>query len=306
MSTKSTKTATDSSNPRQNRTDPLKPDFTPHAPVQPLGQDLLHGPGLQDHIIVILGVGPGLGISIAQSFAARGYTTAILSRSKQRLEAWADSLHHTALAFRRQTQLAPARHAERLSAAFECDALDNESIIRAIQNVCEYWPEKKLGTACYNASIRKRGPFLQQRLERVQEGVQGSILAGFTFAQAALRKMEEHGQGGNLIVTGATSSTRGREGFAGFAASKSGLRAMCQSIAREYGPKNVHVSHVIVDGLIESDAALEYLGRPKASRFPDGSALLPPQMAKTWLFLAQQHPSAWTFEMDLRPAREHW
>lgn len=147
---------------------------------------------------------------------------------------------------------------------------------------------------------------MQQRLERVQEGVQGSILAGFTFAQAALRKMEEHGQGGNLIVTGATSSTRGREGFAGFAASKSGLRAMCQSIAREYGPKNVHVSHVIVDGLIESDAALEYLGRPKASRFPDGSALLPPQMAKTWLFLAQQHPSAWTFEMDLRPAREHW
>lgn len=70
MSTKSTKTATDSSNPRQNRTDPLKPDFTPHAPVQPLGQDLLHGPGLQDHIIVILGVGPGLGISIAQSLCS--------------------------------------------------------------------------------------------------------------------------------------------------------------------------------------------------------------------------------------------
>lgn len=105
-------------------------------------------------------------------------------------------------------------------------------------------------------------------------------------------------------------------------------------MAREYGPKNVHVSHVIVDGLIESDTALEFLGMPKGSRFPDGSvrllsipqtrslrllltasfyrvdtsaqALLPPQMAKTWLFLAQQHPSAWTFEMDLRPAREHW
>ncbi|TKY89504.1 hypothetical protein EX895_002035 [Sporisorium graminicola] len=295
----------DSSSPRQNRTDLLQPEFAPHAPVQRLGQDLLHGPALHDHIVVILGVGPGLGISIAQVFAARGYTTAILSRSKQRLEAWADSLHDTALAFRRENSLA-AQADERLSAAFECDALDNESITKAIQNVCDYWPTKKLGTACYNASIRKRGPFLQQRLDQIQQGVQGSILAGFTFAQATLSKFEEHDQGGNLIVTGATSSTRGREGFAGFAASKSGLRALCQAVAREYGPKNVHVSHVIVDGLIESDAALDFLGMPKGSRFPDGSALLPPQMAKTWLFLAQQHPSAWTFEMDLRPAREHW
>lgn len=136
-------------------------------------------------------------------------------------------MHDTAVAFRRANRL-PVEREERLAAAFECDALDNESITQAIQRVCEFWPGKKLGTACYNASVRKRGPFLEQRLEQVQQGVQGSILAGFTFAQAVLGSMEQHGQGGNLIVTGATSSTRGREGFAGFAASKSGLRAMCQ------------------------------------------------------------------------------
>ncbi|SYW79759.1 uncharacterized protein UBRO2_03178 [Ustilago bromivora] len=264
----------DKSSPRQNRTDLFKPDFSPHKPVHPLGCDPLHGPSLPKHIVIILGVGPGLGISIAQVFASRGYITASSPEAKI--------------------------DCEKLSAAFACDALNNESIASAVQEVAAHWKDKKIGTACYNASIRKRGPFLEQRLDQIKEAVQGSILGRFSFAQAVLRQMEKGGEGGSLLVTGATSSTRGREGFAGFAASKSGLRAMCPSIAREYGPKSIHVAHVIVDGLFESDTVLEYLGMPKGSRFPDGS------MAKTWPFLAQQHQSNWTFEMDLRPAREHW
>lgn len=181
---------------------------------------MVHGPALQDHIVIILGVGPGLGINIANVFAQRGYTTAILSRTKQRLDAWADELHRTALDFRTSHNIAvDLAHGERLSAAFACDGLDNASIADAVQQVCDRWPGKKIGTACYNFSIRKRGPFLEQRFEQIREGVQGSILAGFTFAQAVIRKMEMHGEGGNLIVTGATSSTRGREGFAGFGAS---------------------------------------------------------------------------------------
>lgn len=207
------------SSPRQNRTDLLKPDFTPHKPVQPLGCDPLHGPSLPDHVVIILGVGPGLGISIAQVFASRGYITAILSRSKDRLSAWAEDLHSTALAFRQQQGLPLPAEGEKLSAAFACDALNNDSIASAIKEVAEHWKGKKIGTACYNASIRKRGPFLEQRLDQIKEGVQGSILGGFSFAQAVLREMEQGGEGGSLLVTGATSSTRGREGFAGFAAS---------------------------------------------------------------------------------------
>ncbi|SPC61701.1 uncharacterized protein UHOD_06431 [Ustilago sp. UG-2017b] len=255
----------DKSSPRQNRTDLLNPDFSPHKPVHPLGCDPLHGPSLPKHIVIILGVGPGLGISIAQVFASRGYITAILSRSKDRLSAWAEELHTTALTFRKENDLSLPAEGEKLSAAFACHALNNESIASAVQ----------------------------ERLDQIKEAVQGSILGRFSFAQAVLRQMEKGGEGGSLLVTGATSSTRGREGFAGFAAS-----TMCPSIAREYGPKSIHVAHVIVDGLIESDTALEYLGMPKGSRFPDGSARLPPQMAKTWLFLAQQHQSNWTFEMD--------
>jgi hypothetical protein len=111
--------------------------------------------------------------------------------------------------------------------------------------------------------------------------------------QSVVKSMSERngGEGGSVIVTGATSSTRGREGFAGFAASKSGLRAICQSVAREYGPKvseaqprltlslllirypcqNIHIAHVIVDGLIESQQAIDHFGMEKGSRFPDGS-----------------------------------
>lgn len=212
----------DSSSPRRNRIDLLQPDFTPHAPVQRLGQDLLHGPSLSDHIVIILGVGPGLGLSIATAFAERGYTTALLSRTKSRLDGWASTLHETALAFRTAHHLpthTEAKDGKPLSAAFACDALDSTSITTAVKQVCEFWPAKKIGTACFNASVRKRGPFLQQRLEQVHQGVQASILAGFVFAQSVIAEMQKHAQGGNLIVTGATSSTRGREGFAGFAAS---------------------------------------------------------------------------------------
>ncbi|SPO40001.1 uncharacterized protein PSFLO_05483 [Pseudozyma flocculosa] len=250
----------------RNRIELLVPNLTPHGAVAPLGHDACHGPMTSEHIVIVLGVGPGLGLSIARTFASRGYTVAILSRSKARLDA----------------------------------------IRTAVANVRSHWPERRIGTAIYNASIRVRSGFMDLDGEKVKQSVDGSITGGFAFAQAALESMLEHGRGGSLIFTGATSSIRGRENFAAFAAAKSGLRAMCQSMAKEFGPRNIHVAHVIVDGLIESQQALDFFGMPKGSRFPDGGVLYPPQMAKTWLFLAQQHPGSWTHELDLRPAKEHF
>lgn len=126
--------------------------------------------------------------------------------------------------------------------------------------------------------------------------------------QAAIASMTKNneGKGGSILVTGATSSIRGREGFAAFAASKGGLRQICQSVAREYGPQHIHVAHIIVDGLIDSQEARNYLGLQKGQRFGSDSVLRPEEMAKAWLFLASQNESTWTFEMDMRPAREHF
>ncbi|KAN0060388.1 hypothetical protein ACQY0O_007717 [Thecaphora frezii] len=240
-------------NSNHNRSHLLVPDHAPHDPVRALGHDACHGPPLSSHILVVLGVGPGLGLSIARTFAACGYTLAILSRSKHRLEAWAAEL--TAAS----------------TAAFECDALDPRSIHSALEQVQRRWPDRKIGTAAYNASIRIRAPFLELDHDKLQRSIDGSITGGFAFAQCILKAMEKHGQGGSLIFTGATSSVRGREGFATFAAAKSGLRSMCQSLAREFGPRNIHVAHVVVDGLIKSQEALDYLGMPPGSRFSDGA-----------------------------------
>ncbi|KOS13887.1 short-chain dehydrogenase reductase sdr [Malassezia pachydermatis] len=193
-----------------------------------------------------------------------------------------------------------------LARAFACDVQDIESIKIAFRDIQATWPDKLIGTCLYNASIRKRGPFLDIPVSKLKDSVEANIIAPYVFAQESLRAMNKHRQGGTIIFTGATSSVRGAAGFAPFAASKGGLRNMCQSLAREYGEQNVHIAHVIVDGLIESKTALSYFGLPTTERFQDGLALVPDEMAKSWLFLAQQHPSTWTFEMDLRPAKEHF
>ncbi|WFC93682.1 hypothetical protein MBRA1_000304 [Malassezia brasiliensis] len=239
----------------------LETTRTPAAPVYPLGAAPLHGLPRSKHLVVVLGVGPGLGLAIARVFAAQGYATAILSRTKSRLDKYATEL----------------------------DALAR-------------------------TRIRERGEFLQLNDRQLKDSIDASVFAFFTFAQLALGKMVEHNQGGTLLVTGATSSIRGREGFVPFAAAKGALRNMCQSLAREFGQKNIHVAHIVVDGLIESKTALAFFQLPTDERFMDGNvggpciltrqALVPDQMAKTWLFLAQQHPSTWTSELDLRPAKE--
>ncbi|WFD31278.1 hypothetical protein MSPP1_002312 [Malassezia sp. CBS 17886] len=301
----------------------LKTTSRPHDAVLPLGTNKLHGPPREKHIVIVLGVGPGLGLHIARAFAAEGYTTAILSRSKDTLDAWAVELDAVARQRRAQDGSPVPESAPPLARAFACDMLKQDTIHKAVHDIQAAWPEMLIGTCAYNGSIRKRGPFLGVTMKQMQDSVDASILSFFTFAQLTLRAMTQHGLGGSLLVTGATSSTRGGSGFVPFAASKGGLRLMCQSLAREFGEQGIHVAHIIIDGLIESKTALKYFGLPEEERFDDGlvrirrgpvpddsvltiQVLIPAQMAKTWLFLAQQHPSAWTQEMDLRPAKENF
>ena len=109
--------------------------------------------------------------------------------------------------------------------------------------------------------------------------------------------------GGSLLFTGATASLRGRGPFVAFAAAKAGLRSVAQSLAREYGPHGVHVAHVIIDGGIDG----EQLRRNAPERVTDEAAdrlLSPDAIAETYWQLHQQHLSAWTHELDLRPYRE--
>lgn len=272
----------------------------PPRPVYPLGQAPAHGPPRDEHIVVVLGAGPGVGNAVATVFAQQGYTTAILSRNQQRLDAQAAELH--ALASQALGRSTAAQGVHVLSKGFSCDATDMESVRSAIADVAAFWPGKKIGTAVYNASIRLRRPFLKQTEEDIRSSVAGSVYGGWAFAQAVLRAFQQHNQGGTLIFTGASASMRGRIDFASFNAAKAGLRALAQSVAKEFQPQGVHVAHVVIDGLVSSKPAEKMFGIGEGERFPDRWVLRPEEIAKSYLFLAQQDPDVWTHELDLRPA----
>lgn len=137
-------------------------------------------------------------------------------------------------------------------------------------------------------------------------------VGGFLFAQAFLRaiksnnpKLEPSSKDsseslGNLLMTGATASNKGSANFAAFSSSKFGLKAISESIAREYGPQGIHVSHIIVDGMIDTDRIREMVG----SDFKPNSRLDPDAIAQVYYNLAQQPRSVWTFTTDIRPGTE--
>jgi NAD(P)-dependent dehydrogenase (short-subunit alcohol dehydrogenase family) len=110
---------------------------------------------------------------------------------------------------------------------------------------------------------------------------------------------------GTVLFTGATASLRGGVGFSAFAGGKSALRALAQSMAREFGPQGLHIAHVVVDGVIDSERVRTTQPERVAALGPQG-LLDPDSIARAYLWLHEQTPDAWTFELDLRPSVEKW
>ena len=112
-------------------------------------------------------------------------------------------------------------------------------------------------------------------------------------------------QRGTILFTGATAGMRGAAGFAAFAGAKHGIRALAQSMARELGPMNIHVAHIVVDGAIDTDFIRESFPDKYALKDQDG-ILNPEHIAENYWYLHSQPRDAWTFELDLRPWSERW
>jgi NAD(P)-dependent dehydrogenase (short-subunit alcohol dehydrogenase family) len=129
-------------------------------------------------------------------------------------------------------------------------------------------------------------------------------LAGFLAGREAARVMLPRGRG-TILFTGATASLRGGVGFAAFAGGKAALRALAQSMAREFGPQGLHVAHVVIDGLIDTAFAREHFAQRVAEVGPDG-ILNPDHIAQAYWWLHSQPRDTWTFELDLRPSAEKW
>lgn len=154
-------------------------------------------------------------------------------------------------------------------------------------------------------------PFLDITPDEVQSTVQSVVAAAFSFSRAAILSFKENdledpaGKRGTLVFTGATASLRGGAITSAFSAGKFGVRALSQSLSKEFGKDNIHVAHTIIDGMILTDKHKQNRNDPTWEANED-VRLRPESIASSYLFLVNQDRSAWTQELDLRPAHEKW
>lgn len=231
-------------------------------------------------VCLIVGAGDGTGAAVARKFAAQGHTLALARRSAGKVEALAAELR--------------AGGAE--AHGFAVDAAREKDVTGLFAQI-----ERDLGAvavAIFNASGFGRSPIAEMAAEDFEAQWRNAGLAGFLVGREAARHMLPRGRG-TIIMTGATASLRGAKSFAGFASSKHALRAVAQSMARELGPKGIHVAHVIVDGLIDPKAG----GAGDAAR---AGMIGPEDIAELYGFIHGQSPRGWMHECDIRPAGESW
>ncbi|GAA5951866.1 hypothetical protein JCM8115_005261 [Rhodotorula mucilaginosa] len=236
-------------------------------------------------LAVVVGAGPGLGAALARTFAAHHSAVAVLGRTLKTVEGVADDV----------------RKSGGDANAFACDVTDAQSVQDAFAAIKQKWPSHQLRAALFNANspfIMK--PFLELTSEDIKPGVDVNSYGAFNFSQKVIPLMLEAG-GGFLGFTGATAAIKGSAKFAALAPGKFALRGLAQNLAREFGPQGVHVSHVMVDGLIDTERVRGMMGSGDADSRIDPNAI-----AETFLNLAQQPRSCWTHEVDVRPFAEKW
>jgi NAD(P)-dependent dehydrogenase (short-subunit alcohol dehydrogenase family) len=234
-------------------------------------------------LIVGVGASRGLGAALARRFAAGGHPVVIAGRNAEKLEATVGQL-----------KKGGAR-----ATAVTGDAALAEDARRFVAEAERLAP---LAVAVHNAGSNESAPFLQLSEERFTRHWREHALGGFQVAQAAIPLLLAHA-GGSLFFTGASASLRGKAQFAPFASAKAALRNLAQSIAREFGPQNIHVGHVVVDGGIAGDRLLSRNPQLRERRGEDG-LLDPDAIAEAFWYLHHQQRSAWTLELDLRPWNE--
>lgn len=230
----------------------------------------------------IVGVGPGLGAALAERFAHEGHAVALLARSAG---------HRDAIIERIGAEGGRAR-------GYDCDVREPKSVAAAFEQVRATLGDPEV--LIYNAGLFAQGGLLELSPADFENAWRVNCLGGFLAAREVAPAMLERGHG-TLLFTGATAALRGGARFSGLAVGKFGLRALAQSLAREFGPKGIHVAHVVIDGQIGSPAAHQRSPERSADSF-----LEPAAIAEAYWRLHVQPRTAWTLEQDLRPYIEHF
>ncbi|KAI3462768.1 hypothetical protein Pfo_019431 [Paulownia fortunei] len=247
-------------------------------------------------IAAIVGVGPKLGRSIARKFAHEGYTVAILARDLGRLSRFADEI---------------AREERAQVFAIRIDCSESRSIREAFEGVLSLGFVEVLVYNAYHPISWKPTSFADIRLDHFEKSLAVSAVGAFHCAQQVLPGMVDRGRG-TILFTGCSASVNGIAGYPDISCGKFAMRALSQCLAREFQPLGVHVAHVIIDGIISTprgEMPSTSQQRSSSSSVVEqqegggGDGLMDPDaLAQTYWHLHIQNPSAWTQEIDLRPA----
>jgi NAD(P)-dependent dehydrogenase (short-subunit alcohol dehydrogenase family) len=229
-------------------------------------------------ICVISGVGPGTGTALARRFTAGGHRVAMLARTASRLAAL-------------EQELPGAK-------AYTCDVADPAQVEAAIAAI-----ERDLGAPevlIHNAVGGAFGTFLEIDPQVLNRNFQVNTMGLLYLARRVAPAMASAGKG-SIVVTGNTSALRGKPAFAGFAPTKAAQRILAEAMARDLGPKGVHVAYIVIDAVIDVPWT-----RERFKDRPDDFFIKPAAIADEAWHVTQQDRSAWSFQVEIRPYRESW
>ncbi len=229
-------------------------------------------------VAVVTGVGPGTGAAIARRFAHGGFAVAMLARNRERLS-------------RLESEIVGTR-------AFPCDVTDESQIDAALGAIHAELGAPKI--LVHNAVGGAFGNFMEIDPKVLNQNFQVNTMALLLLARRLAPAMIAAGDGA-IVASGNTSALRGKANFAGFAPTKAAQRILAESIARELGPKGVHVAYVLIDAVID----LEWT-RKRFPQAPDAFFIKPSAIAEEVWHVAHQDRSAWSFNVEVRPFGETW
>jgi len=235
-------------------------------------------------VALVIGAGDATGGAIARRFAREGYTACVTRRSLDKL----------------QPLLAQIRAEGGTAQGFASDARKEEEVIALIGQIeSSIAPIEVL---VFNIGANAPSSILEETARKYFKIWEMACLGGFLNGREVARRMVQRGRG-TIIFTGATASLRGSANFAAFSGAKMALRALAQSMARELGPRGLHVAHVVIDGAIDTAFIRDNFPERYALKEQQG-IVNPEHIADTYWMLHQQPRDAWTHELDLRPWTE--
>lgn len=237
-------------------------------------------------VCCVIGAGDATGSAVARRFAREGYTVCVARRTEAALAPLVNQIS--------------AEGGRAL--AFGLDARREDQVVNFFNRI-----EAEVGAieiVVFNVGGNVRFPILETTAQKYFKVWEMCAMAGFLVGREAARVMLAR-ERGTLLFTGATASLRGGAGFSAFAGGKAALRALAQSMARELGPKGLHVAHIVIDGLIDTAATRANFPQRVVEAGQHG-ILQPDHIAEAYWWLHQQPRDVWTFELDLRPSVERW